>query len=342
MTSHSFDDVVRTAMAGAIPLTAHVMVTEQCDLKCRHCYLPSRRQRDSLSLDEFDDILGQLREAGTLFITLSGGECLLHPDFFAMARLVRDHGLALRVYTNGHGIDRETAHRLAGLHPVEVDVSLYGADAGTHDDITGVPGSFDRAVRAIRHLVGLGVRTQVKAPLMRANFDQCEGLQDLARSLEAGFHASPYLYPPQGDQARCDAMTCSGVELEDVFAVLEPGGPEVPATRSTEAAGLCGAGNNYVAIGPDASVYPCPMFHESVGNLREQRFKDIWKGARLLVDLRTLTPGDLVDCRDCADRHLCNRCIAAVHAATRTLDRPDEQACRIARIRRPGHKRHPT
>jgi len=74
MSSQSFDDVVRNAMAAAIPLTAHVMVTERCDLNCRHCYLPAHRRKDSLTLTEFDDILGQLREAGTLFITLSGGE----------------------------------------------------------------------------------------------------------------------------------------------------------------------------------------------------------------------------------------------------------------------------
>lgn len=333
MTNRSFDDVVRKTMEQKIPLTAHLTVTQQCDLNCSHCYLPASRSRDSLPLDEFNDILGQLKEAGTLFITLSGGECMVHPDFLAMAALVRSHGLALRIYSNGNRIDHETARHLAGLHPMEIDISVYGADAGSHDAITRIPGSFEKAIQAIRDLVALGVRVQIKAPIMHDNFDQCGGIRDLAESLGAGLHSSPYLYPPQGDQALCDALTCSGSELNSVFEVLEPGGPAEAEPPSPEAAGLCGAGNNYVAIGADANVYPCPMFNQAVGNLRKKRFADIWREAPLFGSLRALSPGDLVQCRRCEVYSLCNRCVAAVHAATGTLDCPDEQACRIAHVR---------
>ncbi|NOZ02075.1 MAG: radical SAM protein [Deltaproteobacteria bacterium] len=346
MKEPSFNDIIQNAMEKSIPLTAHVTLTQRCDLNCTHCYLPSRRSGEDLGVEEFDDILGQLREAGTLFITLSGGECLVHPDFFRMAALVRKHDLALRVYTNGNRLDERAARRIAQLHPMEVDVSLYGATAAVHDAVTRVAGSFDRAVRAIRNLVGFGVRVRIKAPIMRVNFDQIEELKDMAGSLGADLQASPYIYPPQGDAARCDTISCGGPELARVFEVLDPEGPPPPETaslgggetggadeRDSDARGLCGAGNNFVAIGFDGSVYPCPMFTRPVGNLRDERFEDIWRNAALLKTLRGLSRGDLDGCRTCEVRDLCVRCVASAFEATDSLYEPDPRACVIARAR---------
>ena len=54
------------------------------------------------------------------------------------------------------------AARLADLHPTVVEVSVYGADAETHDRVTLVPGSFHRTVQGVQTLRGHGVRVHLR------------------------------------------------------------------------------------------------------------------------------------------------------------------------------------
>ena len=68
--------------------------------------------------------------AGTLRLTLTGGEILARRDFFAIAERARALGFALDLKTNGTLITPERADRLAALHPIQVDISLLGATTG--------------------------------------------------------------------------------------------------------------------------------------------------------------------------------------------------------------------
>ncbi|MBQ7732855.1 MAG: PqqD family peptide modification chaperone, partial [Synergistaceae bacterium] len=56
-------------------------LTSRCNERCRHCYLPGTRNFHDLETDLVMSILDQLAEMGTLKVTFSGGECLLHRDF---------------------------------------------------------------------------------------------------------------------------------------------------------------------------------------------------------------------------------------------------------------------
>jgi len=345
MTDRFQEDVVQKAMRDFIPLTAHLSITEQCDLDCSHCYLPSRRSRHRLTLHETRDLLVQLREAGTLFVILSGGECLLHPDFFEMARAVRDTGLALRVYSNGNNIDHDKASRIAGLHPVSVDISLYGSTAEGHESITRVKGSFGRTVRAIRDLTDMGVRVHVKTPIMKQNMADLQGIKGLAKDMGAELRESPYIFGPGGDDRSCESIRCNAGDMKTMLSILDGWRPDGAArVQAEKKAALsreeryrqrtCGAGCSYVSIDCNGDVLPCPMFRDSAGNVRQARFNDIWRDAPMFQELRTVRVGDLPECRDCDSYPWCSRCVASVHSSTGGFLMPDEQACELAHARK--------
>ena len=114
-------------------------ITHQCNLFCAHCYqkerashMPDEMLRETL--DKYCRFLEENHFSGRVYLT--GGEPLLHPRFFDLAREITDRGLMLAVLTNGTLIDRMTANRLALLHPLFVQVSLDGVWE-VHDRIRG-------------------------------------------------------------------------------------------------------------------------------------------------------------------------------------------------------------
>ena len=87
--------------------------------------------------------MGELREAGCLFLSLTGGEVLSHPDLFRFLDRARELNLAVQLLTNGTLLRPGMAKRLASYsNLMGVSVSLYGATADVHDGITQVRGSF--------------------------------------------------------------------------------------------------------------------------------------------------------------------------------------------------------
>ncbi len=77
------ESINRRAMDLGIPLSVHIDLTWRCNERCIHCYL-DHDDPDELSLSELRDLLDQMADAGTLFLTLSGGEIFLRKDLFAI------------------------------------------------------------------------------------------------------------------------------------------------------------------------------------------------------------------------------------------------------------------
>ena len=62
-------------------LFANVLITELCTQRCLQCSIPSRDSKiKNMSLEHFSLIMKKLSDFGTQFITISGGEPMLHPE----------------------------------------------------------------------------------------------------------------------------------------------------------------------------------------------------------------------------------------------------------------------
>ena len=75
-----FEALREQATQKQIPLVVHFDLTYRCPLRCIHCYLTGGKKRLECSLDEVKNILDQLADAGSLYLTLSGGEIFLRDD----------------------------------------------------------------------------------------------------------------------------------------------------------------------------------------------------------------------------------------------------------------------
>ena len=147
--AHPYLDLLSQSEEAARPLVAHLELTHACNEDCEHCYLDLLPDKKIGALDtsEWKRIFDELAEEGCLFLTFSGGEVLVRRDWEELARYARSLGFALRLFTNASLVTEQVADRIAAVKPMQIDVSLLGGTAATHDAITRRRGSFEKTLR---------------------------------------------------------------------------------------------------------------------------------------------------------------------------------------------------
>jgi MoaA/NifB/PqqE/SkfB family radical SAM enzyme len=297
----NYDRLIRVASRAHIPLSVLFEVTHRCNLGCEHCYLTEgpvgrpRPSREELTLDEIRTVLDQLAEAGTLFLTLSGGEVFMRRDFLQILAHARSCGFSVTIFTTGTLLTPETAAELADLHPLSVEVSIYSAGPEVHDRITKIPGSHARSLRALRLLGERGVVILIKSPLMSLNSGEYRGIAALADELGAGYGFDPLLIPRRDGNPAPVGLSLERDQLRAYFSdpVLAREFHEPVKCLPQKGEELCGTGRRTCMISPYGDVFPCGVHPLPAGNLREQSFREIWTGSPLLRDLRATTADQL-------------------------------------------------
>jgi MoaA/NifB/PqqE/SkfB family radical SAM enzyme len=111
------------ALDSTRPLMANLIITRRCNLSCGYCF-----EYDKVSppipvatLRERIDHLARLR---SVFVVLTGGESLLHPDADALVAHVRARGMTPFLNTNGYLLTEDWIDRLdrAGLYALQISV----------------------------------------------------------------------------------------------------------------------------------------------------------------------------------------------------------------------------
>lgn len=325
--------VSRRALTANVPLSVQFEITGRCNLDCQHCYLDIRKPPPELSTDEIFSILDQLAAAGTLFLTITGGEVFLRKDLLPILRRARELGFALRLFTSGTRLTWETAREIAKLDLVGVEMSLYGARCDVHDAITRRPGSHRKTVRAALMLKRLGVKVVLKAPVLTELEGGHNEFMALAERVGARGKMDPAVMPRRDGELAPTQMRASSEALAKAFLdlkVLKEGDALPPPMHPDNAP--CAVARRTARIGPDGQVYPCATYPDPVGNLRERSFKDIWWGDDpLLAKLRAFTVKDSGStCGSCSKSGYCSRCLALAVIEHRDIQAPVADACRVA------------
>ncbi len=325
-----------------IPLDVSLELTHFCNLDCIHCYVVERDRRNprELAATEWLAVLDQLAEAGTLRVTFTGGEVFTRPDWHEIVSHARKRDFSIEILSNGTLVGPREADLLADASPWEVGVSLYADRAEVHDAVVRQEGAFDRSVRGIDLLQNRGVKVRIKSVLMSVTYDHYRGLIELARRLGTRLSIDPTV------TARNDGSTDNqryGIDLEQFRAVLTD--PVVPPealkfdTAQLEASRqhklgrtACQAGVTMCNIDPTGTVLPCMQWIEPAGDLRTQRFSEIWADSPVLKAAAGAVTSGIPECRDCTYLALCNRCPAAAFLETGDPQRPYPLACAMAEV----------
>ncbi|NLA38445.1 MAG: radical SAM protein, partial [Methanomicrobiales archaeon] len=148
-------------------------VTARCNLACAHCYIDAGGSDSigDLSTAEGMTLIDQISAVGRPILVLSGGEPLLRPDIFDLARYAAGRGLRVAMGTSGVMITDAVAEQIRDAGIRKVAVSVDSTDPGVHDAFRGVNGAWERAVNGIRALRRAGVPVQIHSMVAGSDID---------------------------------------------------------------------------------------------------------------------------------------------------------------------------
>ena len=151
-------------------------MTDRCNLRCRHCYLGESFHQD-LSVDQIQRVLKEFEEIQGLRLLLSGGEPMLHPQFWKINEILRNYAFRSILLSNGTLITREATKRLR-VH--EVQISLDGMKEG-HEALRG-EGTFEKTLLAIDQLQEANIRVSIATMIHRKNLSEFGQIASLLQS----------------------------------------------------------------------------------------------------------------------------------------------------------------
>ena len=297
-----------------VPISVHMDVTYRCNERCVHCYL-DHEDHGEMTTAEMKGVLDQLAEAGVFFLTFSGGEVFLRRDFFEILEYARRLMFNVKIKTNAILIRAAEAQRIRALGVDTIQISVYSHRPEVHDAITKVRGSFERTIKAIRFMREQGLKVTIANVLMTWNRHDSDGVQELAVSLGAHYTLDPTITPKMDGNTDVLSLRIAGEELPSVFSnpKLVPNmeefcAPPKPVTDDDMEGYSCSAGHSFCYISPYGDVFPCVQFPLPTGNVRQQKFMDIWNHSPEMNEVRSIKAKDLTVCSSCSHVSSCTRC----------------------------------
>lgn len=325
------------------PLSGLFELTERCNLNCVHCYInqaPGSKaaRKNELSTDQVKNILDQMAASGTLYLTLSGGEALLRKDFTEIYQYAKKLGMLIGIFTNGTLINADIADMLANLRPHWIDITLYGATRETYEEVTRVPGSFNRCMRGIALLRERDLPIYLKTSVLTINVHELSQMQDFAGQLGTSFRYDGLLWPRlDGDQHALQYQLSPQalIALEEQDPSRLQGWCEMADKWSgtparAEYVYSCGAGLQSFHIDSGGQMSMCTMSRKPAYSLLEMSFQEAWEK---LGDLRKEKRQMETPCQTCTLGALCSQCPGWSQAVHGDNETPVAFLCELAHLR---------
>jgi radical SAM protein with 4Fe4S-binding SPASM domain len=337
----------RAAFSAHTPLNGSIEMTHRCPLTCAHCYnnLPmsdaAARQRE-LTRDEHFRIVDELAEAGCLWLLYTGGEIFARRDFLDIYTHARQSGILLTLFTNGTMITPRIADYLAEQRPFSIEITLYGHTRATYEQLTGIPGSFDKCRRGIELLMERGLPLKLKTVAVSINCHEMWDMQKFAEDLGLEFKSDSMMNPridcsqsplavrltPE-EVVSFDMQDGKRVDEWKLFAEtnFKPSNPPEHHDELYH----CGGGVSAFSIDPYGGMSICVLSQRDKFNLREHSVRDAWDGLRGLRRNKKVTRP--TKCTDCELKDMCGMCPANGELENGDPEAPVDFLCRVAHLR---------
>jgi len=166
---------------------------------------------------------------------------------------------------------------------------------------------------SIRFLKARGLHVLIANVLMRQNAGDYPHVRALAAELGVECTIDPTITPKMDGDTSILNLRIGEPELLRVYmdkSLLGDPANEPPPPTDDEMldARPCSAGHTACYISPYGDVFPCVQFPLPTGNLRAQRFSDVWHGSPQMNEVREIRMRDLPTCSTCSFMTTCTRC----------------------------------
>jgi len=327
-------------------------LTDQCDQRCKHCYIWSKKEKVKLSkkklnleqcvsvVDKFFQFCESFKVDPIFGIT--GGDPFLFPAIWELLKYLHRKGAPFIILGNPFYITSDICEKLVNFGCRGYQMSLDGLEQ-THDTIRK-KGSFKDTFRALKILQSFKIRTTIMSTVSRFNFQEIPELIKIVVDYGVdAFDFARYCPVTKEDGIRLNLTPQEYRKfLSDIWKVYTR-----LANYSTKF-GLkdhlwtlflyeerlfrindldivfqgCNCAIRHLAVLPDGTVYACRRFKSPVGNILTQSFQEIFLGKKL-SQYREIKK--LEGCRDCELLNYCRGCHAVSYGTFGSFFAKDPQ-----------------
>lgn len=320
-------------------------VTQACDLACVHCRASAQpgRHPGELTTEQGFRLLEEIRSFGEPLMVFTGGDPLKRPDLYQLI----EHSVRLGLRTNvtPSATPLLTAEAVDGFKSAGVSrmaISVDGPDAATHDEFRGIPGTFDRAMFALRHAREIGLDTQFQTTVTRRNMHRLAEVADIVKEVRSKMWSLFFLIVTgralQGDDLEA-------AEYEKVFEFMYELSKTAPfgvktteamhyrryvaqrikaehgVTENENAKGMAwrtagvSDGKGFVFVSHTGEIFPSGFLPVSGGNVLRDSLTDVYRTSHLFRTLRdTAQRGG--KCGLCEYQKICGGSRSRAYAST--------------------------
>lgn len=314
-----------------------------------------RRDPNELSTKEGFDLIDQIYEMNNPVLVFTGGDCMLREDIYELAQYAVNKGMRVSMTPSATAnVTKEKMEHAKSVGLSRWGFSLDGPNAEIHDHFRGTAGSFDMTIEKINYLNELNMPLQINTVISRYNYDYLDEMAELVKELKAVMWSVFLLVPTgRGQEEACitplehekvfrwlyEAGKTAPFDIKTTAAqhyrrvVLQQkvkdqlvekdqihykdsimNGPENLDGLGRAPKGV-NDGNGFIFISHTGDVMPSGLLPLKVGNVREEKLKDIYQHSPILKELRNpdLYKGK---CGVCEYRFVCGGSRSRTYAVT--------------------------
>ena len=324
MNQYEFEQkIVQRYANKRMPLKGIFELTGRCNLNCKMCYVHTKSNAEFLKEElDGDWWISQIDMAcsnGMMFATLTGGECMLHPEFKRIYSHLRKLGVFTRINTNGLLLTDHMVRFLKEDPPFEIQLTLYGASDDAYEMVTGFRmfHVVERAIERVRE-AGLNIRIAVTPNAFAPA--ETEKILEYLNKAQLPYIVNQSLFTPyENDEAQ--SISNAELSIDERIQYLRKIKKEPcvkrPVSELPPIGGniqkpikgiMCGAGRNTFMITHNGCMQPClNMYHLRVPVCTAEDFSSAWNKIVSAAD-GFMMP---VECEGCAYKSVCLSCPVA-------------------------------
>jgi radical SAM protein with 4Fe4S-binding SPASM domain len=330
------------------PMQVSIEVTRRCPLECQHCYnnLPmgdqDARSRE-MTTEEHFKMLDELVEMGCFWLLYTGGEIFARKDFLEIYTYAKQKGFLITLFTNGTLINEKVADYLVEWPPFSIEITLYGRTKETYEELTQIPGSYERCLRGIKLLRERGLPLKLKTVATSVNKHEVTAMrqfaeEDLGVEFKMDGQINPRIDCSQSPLAvrltpeevvALDMDAPKGMSEYRRLAKRDSENP--PNLSKNDTVYFCGGGMNGFAINAYGEMGICLISQQETFDVRRSGLTPAWNDS--LRELRTRRRTRATKCVECRIQSLCGMCPANGEMENGDRESPVEFLCHVAHLR---------
>jgi len=326
-------------------------LTDDCDQRCKHCYIWQKtRVESSVSLEQDKGVIKNFvrfcDQMGVLpSMAITGGDPLLYPYVWQILEELKRRKISFSILGNPFHLTAKVAQRLKGLGCEKYQMSLDGLEK-THD-LLRKPGSFKTTLGAVPIIKNAGITCTIMSTVSLINYLEFPELARLCAEHKVnGFAFSRYCPNNQDTEHNIPALVYRQflAKMWQVYSELVDGKTNFILKDHLLVAYLyeeglyrlrdgqdivfdgCNCGTKHMTLLPDGTVFACRRFDSPVGNIRNQSFKEIFSSEEM-NQYRQIEKLD--GCKDCILLNYCRGCHAVSAGTTGNYFSNDPSCWRI-------------